>query len=88
MRKVLSTLAGLVIVAAVIPSVAHAQGGGPCAPPVTSPIACENSKPGTPSDQWDIFRAGDENIHGFANARSVISHRPMSRESIIPRSVG
>ena len=39
-----------------------------CNPPVTSPIACENSKTGDPATAWDIpsHDAGDPSIQGFA----------------------
>ncbi|MDT9594514.1 DUF4082 domain-containing protein [Nocardioides zeae] len=41
----------------------------PCA--TGSVIACENSKPGTPVEEWDVDRAGDESIQGFATDISV-----------------
>jgi hypothetical protein len=44
---------------------------GPCAPPVESPILCENSLPGTPASEWDIVGAGDPSIQGFATEMSV-----------------
>ena len=47
---------------------AHA---GPCEPPILSPVACENSKPGSPSSEWDIQGAGDPSIQGFATDMSV-----------------
>ena len=35
-------------------------------------IACENSKPGTPQDEWDLDgNAGDASIQGFATQMSV-----------------
>ena len=39
-----------------------------CDPPITNPVACENSQPGTPPSQWDIPTqdAGDASIQGFA----------------------
>lgn len=43
----------------------------PCDPPVTNPIACENSKPGNPPSEWDIAGAGSDNIQGFATDISV-----------------
>lgn len=42
----------------------------PCGP-TGSAIACENSKPGTSPDVWDVDRAGDESIQGFATEMSV-----------------
>jgi len=43
----------------------------PCDAPVLNPVACENSKQGTPPSQWDINEAGSDNIQGFATAMSV-----------------
>ena len=43
----------------------------PCATPVVNKIACENSKPGTPSDEWLINKAGDDGLQGFATRMSV-----------------
>ena len=34
-------------------------------------IACENSKPGNSPTEWDISRAGSDNIQGFATTMSV-----------------
>jgi hypothetical protein len=46
----------------------------PCAPP-TNVIVCENSKPGTPSTEWDITSGGvwvgSSSIQGFATQISV-----------------
>ncbi|HEV8635795.1 MAG TPA: N,N-dimethylformamidase beta subunit family domain-containing protein, partial [Chloroflexota bacterium] len=43
----------------------------PCDPPVTNPIACENTKIGNPASEWDIGGAGDSSIQGFATDISV-----------------
>jgi Domain of unknown function (DUF4082)/Bacterial Ig-like domain/Bacterial Ig domain len=43
----------------------------PCDPPITNPIPCENSKPGTPSSQWNVSGSGDQSIQGFATDLSV-----------------
>src|SRR6266545_7724122 len=43
----------------------------PCVPAAANAIACENSKPGSPSGEWDIVGAGDANIQGFATEISV-----------------
>jgi hypothetical protein len=48
-----------------------ARAAGPCDPPVVSPIACENSLPGSPSSEWDIDGNGDDTIQGFATDMSV-----------------
>jgi hypothetical protein len=42
----------------------------PCAP-LINPVVCENSKPGNPPEEWDIFEAGDDSIQGFATDISV-----------------
>jgi hypothetical protein len=43
----------------------------PCVPAAANAIACENSKPGNPSSEWDIAEAGSANIQGFATEISV-----------------
>ncbi|WP_406832193.1 DUF4082 domain-containing protein [Pedococcus sp. KACC 23699] len=50
------------------PSAAAAD---PCAAPVVNPIACENTKAGTPASDWDISGAGSSTIQGFATTISV-----------------
>jgi hypothetical protein len=37
----------------------------PCDPPIVSPVACENSKPGNPESQWGVSGAGSAAIQGF-----------------------
>ncbi|SES50103.1 Fibronectin type III domain-containing protein, partial [Pedococcus cremeus] len=49
---------------------APAAAADPCAAPVNV-IACENSKPGTPSSDWSITGAGSPSIQGFATSISV-----------------
>ncbi len=44
----------------------QAQQPGPCDPPNSNPIVCENNRPGNPSSEWDISGAGDNTIQGFA----------------------
>src|SRR5262249_44732873 len=44
---------------------------GPCAPPVTNPVVCENSKTGNPPSEWDVNGAGDASIQGFATDISI-----------------
>jgi hypothetical protein len=48
----------------------------PCDAPV-NPIACENSKPGTPSSIWNIQGAGSSDIQGFATDMSVNAGSPI-----------
>ncbi len=64
----LMTAALLVIVAPAAPTLAA---GDPCAPGGNK-IACENSLPGTPMEQWDdISGAGASSIQGFSTQISV-----------------
>lgn len=49
---------------------APANAADPCLPGGNK-IACENSKPGTSPDIWDINGAGDASIQGFATDISV-----------------
>ena len=65
------SLPALVAVAAVFVlllggSVRPVHAAGPCDPPITKPIPCENSKPGNPASEWDISGSGDASIQGFA----------------------
>src|SRR5215831_11694828 len=48
-----------------------ASAAGPCGPPVTSVIACENTLPGDPPSDWQVNGIGDSTIQGFATAMSV-----------------
>jgi hypothetical protein len=48
-----------------------AGAAGPCGPPVTSVIACENTQPGDPASDWQVSGAGDSTIQGFATSMSV-----------------
>jgi Domain of unknown function (DUF4082)/Fibronectin type III domain/Bacterial Ig domain len=63
----------LTLLVALLPVIASdpAAAAGPCAPPVLSPIACENTLPGDPSSDWQVSGAGDQTIQGFATAISV-----------------
>jgi len=47
-----------------------AAAADPCAP-VVNPVACENTKPGSPSSTWDVSGSGSTTIQGFATAMSV-----------------
>jgi N,N-dimethylformamidase beta subunit-like protein/uncharacterized protein DUF4082/Big-like domain-containing protein len=60
---------GVGLLLALLPTVqAHAA---PCDPPITNPIACENTKPGNPPSEWDVSGGGSSNIEGFATDISV-----------------
>ena len=43
----------------------------PCDAPVTNPVACENTKPGTPASDWQITGYGDEALQGYPTQMSV-----------------
>ncbi len=64
-----SGLALWCIIAGLFAAVAPAA-ADPCEPG-SNPIVCENSKPGTPSNEWDIGRNGDLSIQGFSTDMSV-----------------
>src|SRR5499433_640768 len=55
-----------------------AAAAGPCGPPVTSVIACENTKPGDPAADWQVSGAGDSTIQGFATQMSVAAGQTVS----------
>ncbi|WP_164515429.1 DUF4082 domain-containing protein [Microbacterium sp. 10M-3C3] len=67
-------LAALIVslLAALPPSTANAAStsSSPCGATVNA-IVCENQKPGTSPDVWDIDGAGDPSIQGFATDISV-----------------
>jgi len=70
------TLAVLGIALAVALAVLAARPGtslaaGPCGPPVTNVIACENTQPGDPQSDWFVDGSGDQTIQGFATSMSV-----------------
>src|SRR5262245_23518701 len=48
-----------------------AQSADPCVGTSVNPIACENSKPGNPSSEWDVAGAGSTTIQGFSTDISV-----------------
>lgn len=60
---------GVGLLLALLPAV-HAE-AAPCDPPITNPIACENTKPGNPPSEWDVTGGGSSNIEGFATDISV-----------------
>src|SRR6516164_2389884 len=64
---ILAVLLGVLSLVGVQP----AKAAGPCGPPVTSVIACENTQPGDPPSDWQVSGAGDSTIQGFATSMSV-----------------
>ncbi|MGJ7442278.1 DUF4082 domain-containing protein [Aquipuribacter sp. MA13-6] len=68
--SVLAVLASTMVVASGASAAAEACAAG------QNTVACENSKPGSPSSEWDIAGAGDESIQGFSTDISVdLGHR-------------
>ena len=63
-------LLAVLILAAIAPGAAQAQ-SSPCTAPVTNPVACENTLPGNPESEWQVFGSGDDSIQGFATQMSV-----------------
>ncbi|MGH2943366.1 MAG: N,N-dimethylformamidase beta subunit family domain-containing protein, partial [Solirubrobacteraceae bacterium] len=61
-------LAAVLTFVAAVPAVSQAA---PCDPPVTNPVACENTLPGDAPSTWEIDGAGDPTIQGFATQMSV-----------------
>ncbi|WP_241986352.1 N,N-dimethylformamidase beta subunit family domain-containing protein, partial [Cryobacterium psychrophilum] len=49
----------------------------PCAAPVTSAVACENTLPGTPTSDWEVSGTGDPSLQGFATSMSVTAGSPV-----------
>lgn len=64
---ILTAIATLILPIAVAPGSA---GASPCGPG-QNPIVCENSKPGSPWQEWEVDGAGDQSIQGFATDISV-----------------
>jgi N,N-dimethylformamidase beta subunit-like protein/uncharacterized protein DUF4082/Big-like domain-containing protein len=56
---------------AIGPERANSTPPSACDPPVTSVVACENSKPGDPASEWQITGDGDPSIQGFASPFSI-----------------
>lgn len=77
-RRWATRATALVLVAALNALVGPALLGGPSPANAADPcgaggnkVACENAKPGTDPDIWDIQGAGDSSIQGFATDISV-----------------
>ena len=67
----LGIVAALVLAAVTVPAVRRAAAADPCTPPIVNPVACENTKPGSPSSAWDVSGSGSSAIQGFATQMSV-----------------
>jgi hypothetical protein len=60
----------LVAAALFLPSAGPARAADPCAP-VVNPIACENTRTGTPKATWDVSGSGSAALQGFTTEMSV-----------------
>jgi hypothetical protein len=60
----------LLVFVAVALTPRSAAAADPCNP-VVSPVACENTLPGTPASQWDVGPNGGSTISGFTTDMSV-----------------
>jgi hypothetical protein len=71
--RVIAVLVASLMATLAVPLISPAvgAGGGPCGPPVTSVIACENSQPGDPTSDWQVQGIGDAAIQGYATSMSV-----------------
>ena len=79
---ILAVLLGLLSLA----NAPSARAAGPCGPPVTSVIACENTQPGDPPSDWQVSGAGDSTIQGFATSMSVNAGQTESFKISTPAS--
>ena len=71
LRSRFALVVTLLLVALALPiNAGPAVAADPCAP-LVNPVACENSKPGTPSGTWGISGSGSSSIQGFATRMSV-----------------
>jgi hypothetical protein len=61
------SLGAVLLVALPAPKAAAA----PCYAPIVNEIACENTKTGNASSEWQISRSGSSSIQGFATDISV-----------------
>jgi methionine-rich copper-binding protein CopC len=71
-RRLRSLLVATMLLAAVLTPVVATRAVAatdPCAVPTS--VACENTKPGNPSSQWDVSGSGTAAIQGFATQMSV-----------------
>ena len=60
-----------IAMSAALPSAGKAAGPDPCAVPVTNKVACENTKPGDPEEDWAVEGIGQKSIQGYATQMSV-----------------
>ncbi|WP_433831348.1 N,N-dimethylformamidase beta subunit family domain-containing protein [Actinoplanes sp. CA-015351] len=75
MRHLKSFRLRLLLVVTLVVAGAAVTGAGPAAAdacaPLINPIACENTRTGTPKSTWDVSGAGSDAIQGFSTQISV-----------------
>ncbi len=70
-RRLLAVFLALSFGAAFVAAVPLPAAAAPCDAPVVNEIACENTKTGNPSSEWEITGSGSASIQGFATDISV-----------------
>lgn len=70
-RRLLSILVALSLGVTFLVAVPTRAAAAPCDAPVVNEIACENTKTGNPSSEWNITGSGTASIQGFATDISV-----------------
>ena len=61
----------LILIAAALPIPAGAAAAADACTPPVNPVACENTKAGTPRSTWDVSGSGSTALQGFATQMSV-----------------
>ena len=70
-RRLLAIVLALSFGVAFVIAVPVPAAAAPCDAPVVNEVACENTKPGNPSSEWNITGSGSASIQGFATDISV-----------------
>ncbi|WP_251599338.1 N,N-dimethylformamidase beta subunit family domain-containing protein, partial [Arthrobacter sp. GN70] len=69
-----------------VPAVPAVAATNPCTAPITSPVACENTLPGSPASEWQVSGAGDSTIQGYGTTMSVNIGQTISFKILTPAS--
>ena len=77
-RWIIGLILAVLLAAVSLVGTQPARAAGPCGPPVTSVIACENTQPGDPTSDWQVNGSGDSTIQGFATSMSVTPGQTIS----------
>ena len=70
-RRLLAVLVALSLGAVFVVAVPVTASAAACDAPVVNEIACENTKTGNPSSEWNITGSGSASLQGFATDISV-----------------